>query len=810
LKGRCVNEGQSRAGVNRPRRGVKCAPAAWFVCRCLLLYLAGLPLSAAEVDTSKLPPPAAIQIDFSRDVKPILDVSCIRCHGPVKPKSGFRLDGRDSALKGGDNGVDILPGNSTNSPLIHYIAYLVPDMEMPPPDKGRQLTPAQVGMLRAWIDEGLPWDSAPTATNITILAPTVGGTIVRGDSHKFQEHYWQKSGPNGGLDSFELFDQPSPDTKTLISGHVLVDDYKITLAMDKSEFGFIHSGWQQYRKYYDDTGGYLPGAGPSMAPNLGRDLYLDIGKAWIDFGLTLPDWPRMVLGYEYDYKQGDEAITSWGAFGQGATERNLAPASKDIQEQVNIIKFDLEDEIKGVTIEDRFRGEFYRLNTQGTNEAARGPVSYSASEGNNYFEGANTIRLEKQLAPWLFCSAGYLYSKLNSDASFTDSTTFLTTPYLAQISGITLEKDSHVFNVNGIAGPFDGLTMSGGAQSEWTHQDGFGSGNLNNIAYTANSPVTLAINPATLSSDYDQNTVSETLGLRYGLIPFTVLFADARGQQETISQTDSDIQPNPAPSFIEDPSFTSQSYDARVGFNTSPWRSVSLSAHYRRYDDDSRYQTNGAPQPPGGYPGFIRERYVLTDEAEGKLVLRPCSWSKTTITYQWLTTDYRDDTAPAFNAAPFVLYSQGGELLAGRYRSEVYSVNETLTPCSRLFLGATFSYQPTTITTATADFAAIAPYRGEIYSVLADGTYIFNPDTDLSASYSFSKADYGQDNAAAGLPVGIQYQQHAAQIGLTRRLGQNLSARLQYGFYYYSEPSSGGADNYSANAIFATVTWRLP
>jgi hypothetical protein len=58
--------------------------------------------------------------------------------------------------------------------------------------------------------------------------------------------------------------------------------------------------------------------------------------------------------------------------------------------------------------------------------------------------------------------------------------------------------------------------------------------------------------------------------------------------------------------------------------------------------------------------------------------------------------------------------------------------------------------------------------------------------------------------------VGIQYQQHAAQIGLTRRFGQNLSARLQYGFYYYSEPSSGGADNYSANAIFATVTWRLP
>src|ERR1051326_6886914 len=60
---------------------------------------------AAEVDLSKLPPPATNQIEFARDIKPLLERSCFRCHGPERPKSRFSLATRESALKGGDSGV---------------------------------------------------------------------------------------------------------------------------------------------------------------------------------------------------------------------------------------------------------------------------------------------------------------------------------------------------------------------------------------------------------------------------------------------------------------------------------------------------------------------------------------------------------------------------------------------------------------------------------------------------------------------------------------------------------------------------------
>ena len=134
------------------------------------------------------------------------------------------------------------------------------------------------------------------------------------------------------MEQFELFEQTSPDTKwLLLTGHVLPDDYKFGLSVDRNDLGFVHSGWEQYRKYFDDTGGYYP-ALVQPAPSLGEDLHLDIGKAWVDFGLTLPDWPRMVLGYEYDYKRGNEATTEWGAVGTVLpSARNIAPASEEHQ-----------------------------------------------------------------------------------------------------------------------------------------------------------------------------------------------------------------------------------------------------------------------------------------------------------------------------------------------------------------------------------------------------------------------------------------------------------------------------------------------
>lgn len=763
----------------------------------------------AELEPSKLPAAAADKIDFARDIKPIFEKSCLRCHGPEKPKSGFRLDNRAAALKGGDDGVDILPGNSGKSPLIHYVARLVPDMEMPPEGKGEPLTTNQVALLRAWIDQGAVWDTAaPTNLFDLTLAPTLGYTFTTGDKHKFREHYWRQDGIDGGLERSELFQQIDPDTSVSVAGQARLNDYKVQLELRRNELGFIRSGWEQHRKYYDGFGGYEGGATPHLPPSLDTDLHLDHGRAWIDFGLTLPHWPRIVLGYEYDYKRGNEATTSWQSDQLPGDSRNIAPASKHLEEGTHIIKFDFDADLKGIAIEDWFRGEFYNLNSHYTNLAARNNFSQNASSQDNYFEGANSIRLEKKFTSWWFGSGGYFYSKLNANDSFTDITAANNIAYIASVPRIDLERESHVFNVNSLFGPFSGLTLSAGVQSEWTRQKGVGNGNLNGITYqpTRDFP----IHPAILSSNYDKNVVSESVGLRYTKIPFTTVFADGRFQQETIAQTDSDIQPAPAPSFLENPSYSSRLYDARAGLSTSPWQSVSFSAHYRRYEDDSRFKTNEIPQPVGGYPGFISWRDLITDEAEAKLSFRPSSWLKAMLTYQFVTTDYKQDTRSAFTLAPPDTYSPGGILLAGKYDSHIYSAGLTATPFQRLALTATFSYEDSK--TCTESAGLIPPYKGNVYSALVSGTYVLNEKTDLSLSYSFSRGDYSDNRTittTTPLPLGIKYQQHALQAALIRRINKHLTTRLQYGFYYYDEPTLAGADNYKAHTVLATLVYHF-
>src|SRR5437016_5572512 len=167
-------------------------------------------LYGAEVSVAQLPPPAGVTVDFGRDVKPIFESSCFRCHGPEKPKSRFRLDNRESALKGGENNPDdIVPGDSAKSKLIHYVARVVEDMEMPPPGKGEPLRPEQIGVLRAWIDQGAKWaPGAETAVRETkfSVTPTASWITVSGNSQKFREDWWRKEGFTAGYEKFEMIE----------------------------------------------------------------------------------------------------------------------------------------------------------------------------------------------------------------------------------------------------------------------------------------------------------------------------------------------------------------------------------------------------------------------------------------------------------------------------------------------------------------------------------------------------------------------------------------------------------------------------
>ena len=138
-----------------------------------------------KLDLSKLPPAAEKKdLTYTKDIKPILQASCLRCHGQQRPKGDLRLDNLEGVLQGGKDGKVVVTGDSKHSPLVVAAAQIDDKTAMPPkrgpggpggpgggggdnaprpPSQGgpggfgpppKPLTAEQVGIIRAWIDQG--------------------------------------------------------------------------------------------------------------------------------------------------------------------------------------------------------------------------------------------------------------------------------------------------------------------------------------------------------------------------------------------------------------------------------------------------------------------------------------------------------------------------------------------------------------------------------------------------------------------------------------------------------------------------------
>src|SRR5260370_36711503 len=116
-----------------------------------LTWVAGAALTVVAGPSTKMREPAKFKISFEKDVQPILAAKCYSCHSREVQQSGLRLDARQNALRGGDYGPVILPGNSADSKLIKRLVNGDGGLQMPPT---RALSDEEIGGLRAWIAPG--------------------------------------------------------------------------------------------------------------------------------------------------------------------------------------------------------------------------------------------------------------------------------------------------------------------------------------------------------------------------------------------------------------------------------------------------------------------------------------------------------------------------------------------------------------------------------------------------------------------------------------------------------------------------------
>jgi hypothetical protein len=126
---------------------------------CLLV---ASPVAAAD--------PTSTKPDFNRDVRPILSDRCYKCHGPATQKGKVRLD----ALQHATNRDAVVPGKPGESGVIERVMAAADEDRMPPPETGPRLTPAQVDVLKRWIEHGAEY--APHWAFVPPKRPEIPGT----------------------------------------------------------------------------------------------------------------------------------------------------------------------------------------------------------------------------------------------------------------------------------------------------------------------------------------------------------------------------------------------------------------------------------------------------------------------------------------------------------------------------------------------------------------------------------------------------------------------------------------------------------
>jgi mono/diheme cytochrome c family protein len=138
----------------------------------IVMMTAAFALTAASLTA------AESKVDFAKDIQPILQQNCVKCHGAEKQKGKLRLDSREAALKGGKGGPSLVSGDAAKSDFVRRVNLPKSDDDFMP-SEGEPLSKAQLALINDWINQGAVWPE--TAVAKEAAKPAVPGPVLPAD-----------------------------------------------------------------------------------------------------------------------------------------------------------------------------------------------------------------------------------------------------------------------------------------------------------------------------------------------------------------------------------------------------------------------------------------------------------------------------------------------------------------------------------------------------------------------------------------------------------------------------------------------------
>lgn len=644
----------------------------------------------------------------------------------------------------------------------------------------------------------------------SLTAVPVDYSFVHGDQAKYREQQWSRDGYLGGIEDFNLTEADHIDGLSAeMSGHAIPrdNDYEANVRIDKKDVGYLIFDYQEFSKYFDDTGAYYYPHRVLQSVNIGRDHELQIGHFGIEAGLTFEDLPKVVFIYNRHFKDGTKSRLNYGVARENSVNRGIVPTFQNLDEIVDTVELQESYTFKGIELNGTQHWEWMHADASRleVNLSTDGVAANNKQRRQEQKPQSKLFSVTQTAERWnkketVFTGVAYHYlsveaSELESifemDAS--GNSVSFANPKQIRNARADNEYDSHAWVTSVLVSPFSWLTAISKVRGELMNR----SGNSDYPSDSTNPPDGI-INTREVNQTEDRvGRIGEGLSLRTQLPFGAALYNDFELEQirNWLSEDRDSLAGQSAASageiFGRETIVHSRRGSWNIGLHMSPWHWVDTTANYRhtRHNNDYDDKRETISTATGAKSAFFEELNIATQELAYRITLKPNPRVRPSFRYTLRLRDYMPRVESEKNTN-------------SRQDSHIFTADLTVQPIDRMLLITGFSFENFIIQTPGRDLASyLASWHGNSVVWMNSVSYDITQRLNLTGGLNVQRADNFHDFAIDGLPLGISYRQLDLNAALRWKVNETVSVVTEYG-YFFNLPFAGtDTGSYDANAI---------
>ncbi len=652
-----------------------------------------------------------------------------------------------------------------------------------------------------------------TVTSSGVISVAAGGALHEGDRAAYRQMLQHNKDFMGGLEEYRLTREGDDDLFTFEARVLPFDyDYRIAGRYEKTDKFHVAAGFEQYRVWYDGSGGVFRPRDLSFAL-FDEELGIDRSKAWLEVGAYTENQTLIRLRYERSERSGTKSTTHWGdtnLVGAPYGTRNIVPGFYDIDEVVQTVSLDVGNQSQ-------------------PNQKWNVGTRYSETQLNNKrynrrrpFENADRIFTQKDgTANDLWATHGFYQRKLNEQLTISGGA--LITKLDTLIHGSRIYGQSYdpvfdpafvrrqqrdegyydleghaelkqtVLNLNAVYTPRKHWTVRPSFRYENRHQETLAEFVETNFGGGAAVPAILEDVEGDHDKDWDE--FSEAIEVRYTGKPNWVFSGEAEWVQGSGQLQEERIIHHTGQRTIDrsmDNERNTQKYSLNANWYAKPGLTFAAQYYFKVKVNDYDAARDNTPVTGGDrYPAYITDQDFETHDVNFRMTWRPISKLSLVTRY-----DFQQSTINSIEAglAPV----ESSELTA-----HIISQSVTWSPTNRLYLTGNINVTYDQLKTPAYQF--VQHGDNNYVNVAIGGGYVLTERDDLLLDYSLYDASNFIDNSATSMPFGASQKQEATYLTWKRRQSETLIYTLRYGYVTNRDETWPGMNDFDAHVVYGKV-----